>query len=101
MALSLGKKDTNDGVTAGLGITFKLKTKTTTNTKMDTAATNRNINLSVIFLKIQEARIKSQEAYPIHLLFKFYLHQPSRILILNSWFCLIQGLINLTQLLGY
>ena len=52
IALSLGKKDTNSGITAGFGITLRLKIKTTTNTKMDTAATKRNINLSVIFLII-------------------------------------------------
>ena len=51
MALSLGKKDTKAGITAGLGITLRLKTKTTTKTNMDTAATNRNINLSVILIQ--------------------------------------------------
>ena len=59
MALSLGKKDTNSGITAGFGITLRLKIKTTTNTKMDTAATKRNINLSVILL---ESRDKNQDS---------------------------------------
>jgi hypothetical protein len=50
MALSLGKKIAKDGTTAGLGSTLRLNTNTTKNTNIDTAATKRNMNLSVILI---------------------------------------------------
>jgi hypothetical protein len=53
MAFSLGKRCANDGTTSGAGIMRLFNIKTTANTNMDTAATNRNINLSVIFLIIE------------------------------------------------
>ena len=71
IALSVGKNDTNDGITSGLGTTLRLKIKTTTNTNMDTAATNRNINLSVMLLKIQESGIKSQELSSLFISYLF------------------------------
>ena len=44
-------------------MSLRFNTSTTTNTKMDTAATNRNINLSVIIfvfrIKIQEPGVKT------------------------------------------
>jgi len=48
MALSFGKKMAKDGTTAGLGNILRLSTNTTTKTNTDTAATKRNINLSVM-----------------------------------------------------
>jgi len=48
MAFSLGKKNVNDGNTAGTGSIFILNITTTTKTNTDTAATKRKINLSVI-----------------------------------------------------
>ena len=48
IAFSLGKNGVNDGIKSSPGITFRLRSNTTTNTKIDTAATKRNINLSVM-----------------------------------------------------
>ena len=48
MAFSLGKRCANEGTTSGAGIMRLFNIKTTANTNMDTAATNRNINLSVM-----------------------------------------------------
>ena len=48
MALSLGKKNVNDGRVAGAGITLRFNMTTTANTKMDIPATKRKMNLSVI-----------------------------------------------------
>jgi len=61
MAFNLGRNGINDGIWAGLGMIFRLKIKTTTTTKMDNAATKRNINLSVMLfkrVKIKESRYK-------------------------------------------
>jgi hypothetical protein len=52
MALSFGRYNVNEGVTSGTGKIFLLRITTTANTNMDTAATKRNINLSVIFIRI-------------------------------------------------
>jgi hypothetical protein len=52
IALSFGKKIVNDGTTAGLGSILRLKTNTSKHTNMDTAATKRNINLSVILFDL-------------------------------------------------
>ena len=48
IAFSLGKKCANDGTTVGAGIRCLFKITTTANTNTDIAATNRNINLSVM-----------------------------------------------------
>jgi hypothetical protein len=53
IALSFGKNIENDGITAGLGRILRLSINTTRNTNKDTAATKRNINLSVIFIRIR------------------------------------------------
>jgi len=50
MALSFGKKGVNEGSVAGPGNTLRFNNTTTANTNTDTAATNRNINLSVMLL---------------------------------------------------
>ena len=48
MAFSFGKKGVNDGVTVGTGKIFLLRIRTIKKTPTETAATKRNINLSVI-----------------------------------------------------
>ena len=50
IALSFGRYGVKAGITAGAGIILRFKMITTTNTNMDMAATNRNINLSVMML---------------------------------------------------
>ena len=47
-AFSFGKNGVKEGMVSGVGKIFLLRINTTTNTNMDTAATNRNINLSVM-----------------------------------------------------
>jgi hypothetical protein len=52
MAFNFGRYTINDGIVAGAGIRCLFKISTTKKTKMETAATNLNINLSVMFLII-------------------------------------------------
>jgi len=61
IALKKGNKWVNDGIVAGPGIIFLLRITTTANTKTETAATKRNINLSVICDEKQVSRAKNQD----------------------------------------
>lgn len=63
MALSKGNKCVNDGVTSGVGNILRLSITTTANTNTDMAATKRNINLSVIFLRDHDPRVKNQDYF--------------------------------------
>lgn len=60
IALNKGNKWVNDGMVSGPGIILRLSITTTANTKTETAAMKRNINLSLIFIgfKNQDARIE-------------------------------------------
>jgi len=61
MALSFGRYGVKAGITTGAGMILRFKMITTTNTKIEIAATKRNINLSVMFFE-EEAGIKMQKS---------------------------------------
>jgi hypothetical protein len=61
MALKKGSKWVNGGMVAGPGIILRLRITTTANTKTETAAIKRNINLSVICDEKHESRAKNQD----------------------------------------